>query len=153
MPKNLYIPSTILEYITIKELYNSYKSNNIDFINSIPNLGTVTRQTIVNEFGFFEKDIECILSWNIIDSFGKSNSSKAQIRFTGIRNKQLSQLLCNNGYDADDNSSVTKKTDILLVPYEGFSSTKLKKVRPDCKIIPINEFIDNMESYIGEKLT
>lgn len=144
---------SILEHITIKDLYEKYKSNNVTFLDNIPNIGTVTKQTIIQEFPFFEKDIECITHWKLINSFGKLNTSKAQIRFTGIRNKQLSELLIKNGYDADDNSSVTKKTDILLVPYEGFSSTKINKVRPDCKIIPIDEFINNMESYIGERLT
>ena len=68
-----------------------------------------------------------------------------------IRNKQLSELLCNAGYDADDSSSVTKKTDILLVPYEGFSSSKVNKVSESCKVIPIDQFISNMDQFLDDK--
>lgn len=150
----------ILSYLTLEEMYNLYLSSKYEeefrqkLISIVPNIGEITSYTIAKEFPFFEKDIFCILSWNnLINSKGIiTNYTKAQIRFTGIRNKQLSELLCNAGYDADDSSSVSKKTDILLVPYEGFSSSKVKKVNSNCKIIPIDEFINNMEIYIGEKL-
>ena len=65
-----------------------------------------------------------------------------------IKENQL--LECFNSYDADDSGSVTKNTDILLIPYEGFSSSKVTKAmkNPQTKIIPIQEFIDNMDNYI-----
>lgn len=149
---------SILQYITIGDMFDLYQRSRSEeefrqaLILRIPNLGEVTSYTIAKEFPFFEKDIIEILKWNIIDSFGSSNEGKLQIRFTGIRNKQLSELLINAGYDADDSSSVTKKTDILIVPYEGFSSTKTKKISDKCIIVPIDEFINNMDKYIGEKL-
>lgn len=149
----------ILRQITLNDLYNLYLSCKTEdefrckLISIIPNIGEVTSYTIAKEFPFFEKDIIEILKWgNLVNSFGASTDYKAQIRFTGIRNKQLSELLCNAGYDADDSSSAGKKTDILLVPYEGFSSNKINKVGENCKIIPIDEFITNMDKYIGEKL-
>ena len=149
---------SILQYITIGDMFDLYQRSRFEeefrqaLILRIPNLGEVTSYTIAKEFPFFERDIIEILKWNIIDSFGNSNEGKLQIRFTGIRNKQLSELLINAGYDADDSSSVTKKTDILIVPYEGFSSTKTKKISDKCIIVPIDEFINNMDKYIGEKL-
>ena len=149
---------SILQYITIGNMFDLYQRSRSEeefrqsLILRIPNLGEVTSYTIAKEFPFFEKDIIEILKWNIIDSFGSSNEGKLQIRFTGIRNKQLSELLINAGYDADDSSSVTKKTDILIVPYEGFSSNKTKKISDKCIIVPIDEFINNMDKYIGEKL-
>ena len=150
----------IMEQITLRELYDLYISsgrvtNRFNFIlnERLSNIGPVTIGTIATEFGFFEPDIEAILSWgNLVDSYGKNNTYKLQIRFTGIRNKQLSELLCNAGYDAYDSSSAGKKTDILLVPYEGFTSSKTNKVSNKCKIVPIDKFINNMETYIGEKL-
>ena len=114
----------------------------------------VLSYTIAREFPFFEKDILEILSWsNLINSFGLEECSKLQIRFTGCRNLQLSELLRNNGYDADDNGSVTKKTDILIIPYEGFSSTKTSKVSETCRIIPIDKFISNLDEILGESIT
>ena len=149
----------ILKQITLKDLYGLYLSSKTEeefrfkLINRITNIGEVTSYTIAKEFPFFEKDILTVLNnGNIEDSYGSTVASKAQIRFTGIRNKQLSELLCNAGYDADDSSSAGKKTDILLVPYDGFSSSKVSKVSESCMIIPIDEFIQHMELYIGEKL-
>ena len=147
----------ILNKITLENLcklirlcnnYSEFDDILYDYIN-----GYITKLTIFNEFKYFEQDIDFILqSFNIINSFGMSNEYKKQIRFTGVRNKQLSELLCNNGYDADGSLSAGKNTDILLVPYEGFQSSKIKNVSDKCKIIPIQEFIDHMELYIGEKL-
>ena len=152
----------ILKRITIQELYDLYRTSSsteefrFKLISKIPNLGEVTSYTIAKEFQFFEKDIIFIAGLEIAGFVSKSSLGnydfKAQIRFTGIRNKQLSELLCNAGYDADDSSSVTKKTNILIVPYEGFSSTKVQKAPEGCLIIPIDEFKNNMEKYIGEKL-
>lgn len=157
----------ILEYITLSELnyhYIRYKNNpdktadNFKYfilgITNDKNIGLVTAETIANEWQFFEQDIQFILdNCKIIDSFGSADSCKGQIRITGCRNSQLMEQLITAGYDAGD-SSVTKKTDILLIPYEGFESSKVAKAKanPNIKIIPINEFIENSEKYIGIKL-
>lgn len=119
----------------------------------IPNLGKITGETIIHEFGFFLKDIQMIMKWgNIIDSYGKSES-KGQIRFSGCRNKQLCELLTNAGYDADDNGSVTKKTTILIIPYKGFTSSKVSKAKKyGCQIIDRSDFINNIEKYTGVKV-
>jgi hypothetical protein len=152
----------ILRYTTVQELYDMYRTSSsmeefhFKLNSKIPNLGEVTSHTIVKEFPFFEKDIIFIAGLEIAGFVSKSSLAnydfKAQIRFTGIRNKQLSELLCNAGYDADDSSSVTKKTNILIVPFEGFSSSKVQKAPKECIIVPIDEFKNNMEKYIGEKL-
>jgi hypothetical protein len=148
----------ILSKITLYDLYQKYLSCTTDTqFNAI--LFDLTHQdvlsyTIAREFPFFEKDILEILSWNnLINSFGLTNDSKLQIRFSGIRNLQLSELLRNNGYDADDNGSVTKKTDILIIPYEGYSSNKTSKVSENCRIIPIDKFISNLDEILGESIT
>lgn len=148
---------SILQSIRLKDLYTLYKScGNLDEFRmmlkrTIPNIGDVTCNTIASEWGFFESDIEFILNnINLIDSYGTSNEGKLQIRFSGIRNKQLSEQLNTRGYDADDSGSVTKNTNILLIPYEGFSSSKVRKAlnNPGCKVIPIQDFINNMEDYL-----
>ena len=145
----------VLSKITLNDLYQKYLSCNTDsqftaFIYELTHQDVLS-YTIAREFPFFEKDILEILSWgNLVNTFGQVGPSKLQIRFTGCRNKQLSELLCNSGYDADDNGSVTKKTDILIVPYQGFSSTKTSKVSENCKIIPIDQFINNLDEILGE---
>ena len=86
----------------------------------------------------------------MVNSFGNDNICKGEIRFTGFRNLQLAEQLNTAGYDAGD-SSVTKKTDILLIPYEGFTSSKVNKAKnnPNTKIIPVQDFIENSKKYIG----
>jgi NAD-dependent DNA ligase len=147
----------ILEFISIEEmniLYNTTGNFAFDLSNIVPNIGEITAITIEKEWGFFKNDIEFILRYmNIISSKGSMKNCKAQIRFSGFRYQQLAEQLSTIGYDASD-SSVTKKTDILLVPYDGFSSSKVTKAmkNPNTKIISLQEFIDNSTKYIGVKL-
>ena len=113
----------------------------------------ITKDTIVEEFPLYVKDIKFVLDNDmIIDSKG-SGASKKQIRFSGVRNLQLMELLNTRGYDADE-GSVTKKTDILLIPYEGFSSTKVNKAlnQDNTIVVPITEFMEQPEKYLGEVL-
>jgi hypothetical protein len=153
---------SILEQVTIKDLYNfnlsvggnplAFKAFLFDKVNKI---GDATANTIVNEWNFFVKDIEFIVTkMNIVDSFGTNNDNKLQIRFTGFRNQQLVEQLTNLGFDADDNASVTKKTNILLIPFDGFNSTKVTKAmaNPETLIITKDNFINNSEQIIGVKI-
>ena len=145
----------ILTHISIDEMIMCYRSGSLEasLIQSVPNLsGSITLQTIVSQFDFFLPDIEEFAKIPYQVSKGLDLSKKKQIRYTGIsRNKQLIEQLNTAGYDADD-SSVTKKTDILLIPYEGFESSKTKKVSDTCIIVPIDEFINNMSKYLGEQI-
>lgn len=133
----------LLQYITIKEL-NSIDKNNLyselSKYSSVQGIGSGMINTIVNEYEFFRDDIEFIIN-NIkySDTKGKSKDIKGIVRFTGVRNSELSSKLSELGYDADDNGSVTKKTNILIVPYQGFTSTKTNKVSDSCIILPIDK--------------
>lgn len=120
-----------------------------DDLIQIKGVGPVALQTIFAEIEYFIPDIIYCMRHckQIIRTFGKKLSK--QIRATGFRDKELFSLLRSNGFDADDNGSVTKSTDILLVPYEGFSgSSKLKKISENCVVVPIEEFKSNMQYYL-----
>ena len=146
---------TILKFITLRELYSLYKnSNSVENLEGqlkliVPNIGEITAKTIAKEMSFFEQDILFIINnIHLVNTKDHASNTKGQIRFTGFRNQQLKEQLCNAGYDADD-SSVTKKTDILLIPYDGFVSAKVTKANQlGIKIIPIQDFLDNMNKYI-----
>ena len=72
------------------------------------------------------------------------------IRFSGIRDKELENKLRLMGHDCSD-GSVTNNTNILIVPYNGFISTKVEKaMSKGIKIIPLDEFKLNMETYLSE---
>jgi hypothetical protein len=140
----------ILSIVSIRELYDMYKSDPIGFESQFPvkysSIGEVTSLVIAREFKFFERDIDFILRRiKLIESKNNNQEQGIQIRFTGCRNKQLCQLLSTFGIDIDE-GSITKKTDILLVPYEGFSSKKTEKAMSyGTKIVPIQIFIDKLD--------
>ena len=53
------------------------------------------------------------------------------------------------GCDAGE-GSVTKGTDILLIPTAGFNSSKIEKAKKyGIPIIPVDDFITNMNDYLS----
>lgn len=115
----------------------------------IKGVGPTTVDTILNEYDFFREDIKyCIENCNVISSYG-INTGK-QIRFTGFRDKELESKLRAMGHDIDGNASVTKTTDILLVPYEGYDKgSKVKKASDyGVMIVAVDLFIQNMDKYL-----
>lgn len=147
----------IFEKVTLNEIYYLWETSdsqeNFDISISHFMSEGITKNVIVEEFPLYAEDIKFVLNNNmIIDSKG-NNMSKKQIRFSGVRNLQLMELLNTKGYDADE-GSVTKKTDILLIPYEGFSSGKVNKAlnQDNTIVVPINEFMEHIEKYLGEAI-
>ena len=148
---------SIFEKVSIKELYHLWEiSDSQETFNQylsqyLPD--GITKDIIVEEFPIYAEDINFAIQNNLLINSKDSGASKKQIRFSGVRNLQLMELLNTRGYDADE-GSVTKKTDILLIPYEGFSSNKVNKAlsQDNTIVVPINEFMDHIENYLGEKL-
>ena len=116
-------------------------------MNNIKGIGLAAVNTIATEYPMYRDDIIYIIN-EIPYTDTKGLKKGLQIRFTGCRNLQLCEQLHNLGHDADGNASVTKNTDILIVPMAGFSSSKTSKVGPNCKIVPIGDFIENMDKYL-----
>ena len=118
---------------------------------AVKGIGPATAETIKNEMLFFIKDLTRIIEMeNIIPSYGRNclQDSKV-IRFTGFRDKALVEKLNSMGIDAGE-GSITKGTDILLVPCEGFTSSKTQKAEKyNIQIVPIDEFITNMDKYLN----
>lgn len=115
---------------------------------NIRGLGEKTADIIINEYPYYEADMRLILKeFNIINSKDVKMSGKV-IRFTGCRDKQLELWLREMGHDADGSASVTKSTDILLVPYEGFSSTKLNKIGENTIVVSLGEFNSDPSKYL-----
>ena len=143
----------ILSTVSLNEFYDMmndhvgrYKC--ADMINNIKGLGQSVVETIFREWDYFKDDIHYIVdNMNIIDSISVKLTGK-QIRYTGCRNPELEKRLREMGHDADGSAGVTKSTDILLIPYEGFTSTKTSKVSPECIVVPIGEFMENMSKYL-----
>lgn len=140
----------ILSVYTVSDLLNIYTEQTEEGLQSllraIPGVGPLTAEVVADEFPLFWDDVVYINSMpNVMVS--KGSVLGKQIRFSGCRNKQLEEQLRKEGYDADSDASVTKKTDILLVPYAGFTSSKTKKIG-EGKIVPIQDFIDDPSKFL-----
>lgn len=143
----------VLAGYTLSELIDIADNNTKDvfevLLSQIRGVGPLTAKTIANEYPFFREDLITIRDqFKYIDSKYVEKPKGKKIRFSGCRNLQLVEQLCNLGCDASD-GGITKDTDILIIPYTGYTSTKVTKASDSCIVIPIDEFISNMESYIN----
>ena len=116
---------------------------------SIKGIGDKTSRTIVEERHILSDDINCIVTQtNIIPSFGVKQGKI--IRFTGCRpDDNLYAYLTSKGCDARGDAGVTKNTDILVVPYMGFTSSKTSKVGPNTMIVDMAAFQHDPDVYLN----
>ena len=116
-------------------------------LSQIKGIGTATIETLISEYEFFKDDILFILGYINPTPYVATNGKV--IRATGFRDGELFKKLRSLGCDADDNGSLTRNTDILLVPAPNFSSTKTAKaMQYGVTIVDVNEFKNNISSYI-----
>ena len=137
----------IFNNYTLQEFIELVNNGGLSSIIHIKGIGSSIVDTLEKELPIFERDIRYIMNMKNVKS-SKGLSSRKSIRCSGFRNPQLMQELRDMGYDADDNASVTKTTDILLVPYQDYSSSKTKKAGPVTIIVPIDEFIANKNKFL-----
>lgn len=123
---------------------------------SLDGIAEKTIITIINERKYFINDLIYVYNnmHNVVYSNNKNNTdivqSKKVIRFSGIRDDDLENKLNLMGHDCTS-GSLTNKTDILLVPFNGYDSTKVSKAMiKGIKIIPLDEFKLNMDTYLSE---
>lgn len=133
----------IFQEYSLKDFVLSIESDPIKTeinLASIRGIGQKTAHTIIEEYPYYARDIKYIIEeTNFRDSYEANVGYRPQVRFSGIRDLQLAQQLNNLGFDADGNSGITKNTEILIIPYAGFTSNKTSKVSKECKLIPIDE--------------
>lgn len=140
----------IFEKIPLKDIVNYIDSGFLvevrDMFCSIKGIGKATTETILEEYNNFKDDIYFIINeFNYQDSYGSIKPTR-KIRFSGFRDSELENILRDFGYDADGNAGVTKDTNILLVPYEGYNSgSKCEKaIKYGIKIMPVNVFRESL---------
>lgn len=138
----------ILNKIPLIHVLNDSDEDLLNKLTALKGIGPVTAETIVKERHELEDDIKIITTLeNIILSYGLSEGKT--IRYTGCRpDDELTAYLTSKGCDARPDAGVTKNTNILVVPYEGFSSSKTSKAGPDTLIVDISEFKQNLDKYI-----
>jgi len=137
----------ILNEIHINDILTKNDFDLYNLLIKIRGIGEVTTQTIIKERRDFYDDLITFTKMgNVICSYHLAKAKT--VRFTGVRDKELELLLQSMGYDANSKSSVTRSTDILLIPEVGYTSDKVRKVGEKTKIIPIDEFKRNMNHYL-----
>lgn len=139
----------ILNKIPLSSIVDLPEQILLDKLMEIKGIGYNTAVTICTEREDFYNDLVAILFEmpNVMNSYGvKSGKS---IRFTGCRDQQLCEYLNSLGYDANGDAGVTKTTDILIVPYDGFTSSKTSKASPTTIIVGIDSFKANMDKYLA----
>lgn len=138
----------ILNNVSINDILYSKDIDLFERLCSLKGIGEVIAKTIVDERHLFQEDLKTIqLLGNVITSFHAPK--KKTIRYTGCRPpEELTDELYRRGWDANPNASVTKSTDILIVPEVGHDSSKVRKSGPNTKIIAIDEFIRNLDYYL-----
>ena len=118
-----------------------------DTISTIKGIGPSTVETIYREWEYFKEDIEYMMTHGTIVHYQPLTGKK--VRATGFRDKDFFAYLRSIGFNADDNGSLTKDTDILLIPYEGFTSSKTQKAQQyNTLIVPIDDFRSNPNMYM-----
>lgn len=137
----------IFDYISLDELIKYSKENNIYVFMSIPGIKEKSAQKLID--GVLE-NLELIefIKTNFIIKKSKKSKNNFTVCFTKVREDDepgLKEFIENNG-GVIDNDSFTKKTDILVIPYEGVISSKVDKaVKYNIPIVTI----DKLKEYIS----
>lgn len=138
----------ILNVIPLDHIINMDDNTLALELSQIKGIGNKSIDIIINERHLLQDDLNSIMQLNnIIPSFGLKQGKV--IRFTGCRpDEDLYNYLTAKGCDARPDAGVTKNTDILVVPYIGFSSSKVNKAGDQTKIIDMAAFRQNPDIFI-----
>lgn len=142
---------SILKVVQLEDIISMPKSKLKDRLTIIKGISNARAKVISDERSFFINDLKLIASMsNVERSYCLDYNpvdNRTQVRFTGFRSKDLENAFNSLGYDADGEKGVTKKTKILVIPYQGFTSNKLSKISPDCIVLDESQawsFINSM---------
>lgn len=116
----------ILHNIRIEEIINCESANLEYKLMKIKGIGKVTILTILREREIFTEDLLTIMKMNNIIRTYNLVDDRKKIVITGFRDDVLAKQMSLFGYWVTD-SGVTRDTNILVIPYAGFSSSKVDK--------------------------
>lgn len=140
---------TILRRVSLLSIMCNSDDELRDKLTSIKGIGPSAANTIVEERELFMNDLITISQMSNIKCIAEEPEGKS-IRFTGVRDKELTESLQSIGVDISDTAGVSKTTDILIVPYEGFTSTKTQKAVANgtTQIVSLEDFKANIDKYL-----
>ena len=133
----------ILSKITLQEIATIPDNHLAHRMSNIKGIGPKIINIVLNERRLLYHDLQAVLTLNVCTSRDCEHTLK--IRFTGCRpDSETERYLEFKGYDARGDASVTKDTDILVVPYIGFNSSKVKKAGRNTRIMDMASFMANI---------
>lgn len=137
----------ILNVIPFQSIISDSDEDLYNKLRALKGIGEITARVIVSERHELADDLNAIGALpNIVPTFGFKDGKV--IRYTGCRpNPELTEYLTSLGCDARPDAGVSKATDVLVVPYVGFTSSKTNKVRNDCVIVDMPAFQANPDQY------
>ncbi len=139
----------ILSVYTLSDILNMTYEELKNSLIQIKGIGPMTADTLIEELDFHRKDVECINKMsNVISTKGMESVGK-KIRFTGFRSEELVNQLVAMGHDANGNAGVTKSTDILLIPYNGYQSSKINNIGESTLVISLGDFLSDIDRYLA----
>ena len=139
---------SVFDYITLDELLKFANDDNIEIFTVIPGIKEKTAQKLMDGINV-NIDLIKYLRENLIINEPVSHSGDFTVCFTKVREDDepgLKEFIEEAG-GMIDNDSFTKKTSILVIPYEGVVSSKINKaVKYDIPIVTI----DKLREYITD---
>ena len=140
----------IFKAINIEQLIELPDNTLRKILLNIKGIGPGIADTIITERPYFIDDIRLIDYWFNIMEYKSNTDRTIKIRFTGFRDQSLVDSIKSQYPNVDiGEGAVTKDTNILLVPAEGYSSTKTIKASKDgVQIVPVKEFVDNLCKFL-----
>ena len=118
-------------------VYNNYSRVYIYLDRHIKGIGESMINVILTERHLLENDLKTINErLHVVSSYG-TQVNGPQVRFSGVRNKNLEEMFKAKGFDASGDKNVTNNTNILIVPYQNYMSGKVAKALrvPGCVIM------------------
>ena len=141
----------ILANITLDELLYLNDTSLYNRLIVVKGLGKERIDTICNQRGFFDADIRYILNMsNVVKTTGLAKVGTNLIAVTGFR-PDAAMMAQFSAIDPsiEITESVTRNTKLLLVPMDGFVSTKTQKANKyNIPVIPIPVFFGNPKLYV-----
>lgn len=129
---------TILARVHIRDILSMSAMDLTQKLSEIDGIGPTTIDTILFERGAYADDIQFIINFMPNLRFSTGRVAKFNIRFTGCRDKELMQYLSGLGYDCTE-GGISNKTRFLIVPHDGYTSTKTRNAKY-ASLIPIDKF-------------
>ena len=116
----------ILNKVRLEEIINLDDHELSIKLSKIKGIGEVTIKTILEERSIYIHDLLTITKMDNVKRTYMLNDTSKKVVITGFRDQDFQDKVSRLGFTVSD-SGVTRDTNILVIPYKGFSSSKVTK--------------------------